>query len=160
MARNYWLMKSEPDAFSFEDLQNRPGQTEPWNGIRNYQARNLMRDDMKKGDWVLFYHSNAGEKTGVVGLAEIVSEKAYADPLALDRKSKYHDEKSSPENTRWLMVDLKYKRSFKKTVTLRELKAEPALVDMRVVQRGQRLSIQPVDKKHFDHVCKMGGVNL
>lgn len=160
MARKYWLMKSEPDAFSFEDLKKCPRQTEPWNGIRNYQARNLMRDEMQKGDQVLFYHSNAGPETGVVGLAEIVSKEAYPDPLQWDKKSKYYDDKSSPENPRWLMVDVRYKKAFKKPVTLQELKGEKSLTDMRVVQRGQRLSIQPVEKKHFDKVCAMGGTTL
>ena len=158
MARKYWLMKSEPYAFSFEDLKNCPKKTEHWDGIRNYQARNFMRDDMQKGDLVLFYHSNAGSETGVVGLAEIVSKEAYPDHTAWDKKSKYYDEKSTPENPRWLMVDVKYKKGFKNPVTLKELKAQKSLADMRVVQRGQRLSIQPVEKKHFDRVCKMGGV--
>jgi predicted RNA-binding protein with PUA-like domain len=151
-------MKSEPDAFSFDDLKNCPNQTEPWNGIRNYQARNIMRDEMQKGDWVLFYHSNAGAETGVVGLAEVASKEAYPDPLQWDKKSKYFDEKSTKENPRWLMVDIKYKKPFKTPVTLAELKAESSLTDMRVVQRGQRLSIQPVEKEHFDKVCEMGGV--
>lgn len=160
MARKYWLMKSEPEAFSFEDLKNCPKKTEHWDGIRNYQARNLMRDDMSKGDLVLFYHSNAGAETGVVGLAEIVSKEAYPDHTAWDKKSKYYDEKSTPENPRWLMVDVKYRKPLKQPVTLKELKAQKSLADMRVVQRGQRLSIQPVEKKHFDRVCKMGGVEI
>lgn len=160
MARKYWLMKSEPEVFSLEDLKNCPGKTEHWDGIRNYQARNLMRDDMQKGDWVLFYHSNAGPETGVVGLAEVVSKEAYPDHTAWDKKSKYYDEKSSHGNPRWLMVDIRYKRALKNPVTLQEMKAEKSLEGMRVVQRGQRLSIQPVEKKHFDKVCKMGGVDL
>jgi predicted RNA-binding protein with PUA-like domain len=153
-------MKSEPDTFSFEDLKNCPNKTEPWDGIRNYQARNLMRDEMKQGDWVLFYHSNAGADTGVVGLAEIASKEAYPDPTAFDKTSKYYDEKSSKENPRWLMVDVKDRRALKRPVTLQDLKAEKALDDMLVVKRGQRLSIQPVDKKHFDKVCEMGGLKL
>lgn len=119
-----------------------------------------MRDDMQKGDWVLFYHSNAGAETGVVGLAEIVSKEAYPDHTAWDKKEKYYDEKSTQENPRWLMVDVKYKKALKTPVTLKELKAQKSLADMKVVQRGQRLSIQPVEKKHFDRVCKMGGVSL
>jgi len=160
MARNYWLMKSEPEAFSFEDLKNCSNKTEHWDGIRNYQARNLMRDEMKKGDWILFYHSNAGANTGAVGLAEVASKEAYPDHTQWDKKSNYYDEKSSPENPRWLMVDVKYKKPFKNMVSLQTMKAEKRLEDMRVVQRGQRLSIQPVEKKHFDHVCKMGGMKL
>ena len=153
-------MKSEPEAFSFEDLKNCPDKTEHWDGIRNYQARNLMRDDMQKGDWILFYHSNAGVETGVVGLAEVASKEAYPDHTSWDKKSKYYDEKSSPENPRWVMIDVKYKRPLKKHVTLQELKAEKSMEGMRVVQRGQRLSIQAVEKKHFDKVCKMGGLSL
>lgn len=160
MARNYWLMKSEPEAFSFDDLKNCPNKTEHWDGIRNYQARNIMRDDMKKGDWVLFYHSNAGSETGVVGLAEVVTQEAYPDPSQWDKKSKYYDKKSSPENPRWLMVDIRYKRAFKRPVTLQAMKAEKSLEKMRVVQRGQRLSIQPVEKKHFDTVCSLGGISI
>ncbi|MDA0346464.1 MAG: EVE domain-containing protein [Verrucomicrobia bacterium] len=153
-------MKSEPETFSLDDLKNCPKQTEHWDGIRNYQARNLMRDDMKKGDSILFYHSNAGAETGVVGLAEVASTEAYPDPSCWDKKSKYYDEKSSPENPRWLMIDIKYKRALKRTVTLQEMKIEKPLEGMRVVQRGQRLSIQPVEKKHFDHVCQMGGLKV
>lgn len=153
-------MKSEPEAFSLEDLKKCPNKTEHWDGIRNYQARNLMRDDMQKGDSILFYHSNAGAETGVVGLAEVTSKEAYPDHTSWDKKSKYYDEKSSSENPRWLMVDIKYKRALKNPVTLQEMKQEKSLEGMRVVQRGQRLSIQPVDKKHFVKVCKMGGVNI
>ena len=118
-----------------------------------------MRDEMQKGDWILFYHSMAGAETGAVGLAEVVSKEAYPDHTAWDKNSKYYDEKSTPENPRWLMVDVRYKKPFKKLVSLQEMKAEKSLEGMRVVQRGQRLSIQPVEKKHFDRVCKMGGVS-
>ena len=156
----YWLMKSEPDAFSFDDLKSRPKKTEPWDGIRNYQARNLMRDEMRQGDLVLFYHSNAGSDTGAVGLAEIASKEAYPDHTSWDPKSNYFDPKSSPENIRWLMVDVKWKTDFKKTVTLAEMKAESKLEGMRVIMRGQRLSIQPVEKKHFTQVCRMGGLSV
>ena len=153
-------MKSEPEAFSFDDLKNMPGKTEHWDGIRNYQARNLMRDKMQKGDHVIFYHSNAGSETGAIGLAKVVSEKAYPDFTAWDKKSKYYDGKSSPENPRWLMVDIKYNKPFKNPVTLKAMKAEKSLEEMLVVQRGQRLSIQPVGKRHFDKVCRMGGLKV
>jgi len=152
-------MKSEPDAFSLDDLKSRPKKTEPWDGIRNYQARNLMRDEMSKGDLVLFYHSNAGPETGAVGVSQIVSKEAYPDPTSWDPKSKYFDPKSSPENVRWLMVDVKWKADFPQTVTLATMKEEAKLEGMRVIMRGQRLSIQPVGKKHFEHVCKMGGLS-
>lgn len=153
MPRKYWLMKSEPDAFSLEDLKNAPKQTEPWDGIRNYQARNFMRDDMKVGDRILFYHSRC-TPPGAVGVAEVVGE-AIPDPSAWDPKSNYFDEKASPENPRWCMVRIKFVDEFPRTVSLEELKNEPKLADMRVVQRGNRLSIMPVTKAEFDHVCKI-----
>lgn len=153
----YWLMKSEPDTFSLDDLKSRPGKREPWDGIRNYQARNFMRDDMKKGDQVLFYHSNCKEP-GVVGLAEIASNHAYPDPTQFDSKSNYFDPKSTKENPRWLLVDLKYKSTFKQVVTLSQIKEDPKLQDMLVVRKGQRLSIQPVEEADFEHVCELGGV--
>jgi predicted RNA-binding protein with PUA-like domain len=142
-------MKSEPDVFSLDDLKNCPKKTEPWDGIRNYQARNFMRDDMKKGDVVLFYHSNCKEP-GIVGLAEIASSNAYPDPTQFDKKSHYHDPKSDPDNPRWLLVDVRYKKTFKRSVTLKEIKDHPVLKDMKVAQRGMRLSIQPVEQKHFE----------
>lgn len=153
---NYWLMKSEPNVFSIDDLKNAPRKTEPWDGIRNYQARNFMRDDMKKGDVVLFYHSNCAEP-GIVGLAEIASKAAYPDPTQFDKKSKYHDPKSDPENPRWLLVDVKYRRKLKKPVTLKAIKEHKVLKDMKVAQRGMRLSIQPVEKKHAEIVLKLSG---
>jgi len=158
MAKQYWLMKSEPDVFSFEDLKHCPNGTEPWDGIRNYQARNFMRDQMQQGDEVLFYHSNAGKETGIVGLATIASKEAYPDETAFDPESKYFDAKSDREKPRWLLVDVKYKRAFKQLVGLQELKANPALEEMLVVKRGQRLSIQPVEEEHFREVCRMGGL--
>lgn len=156
MAKNYWLIKSEPDVFGFDDLEKCVDQTEHWDGIRNYQARNFMRDGMKKGDLALFYHSNAGPEVGVVGIAEVVSEKAYPDHTQWDPKSKYFDAKSSKEEPRWLMVDFKWKKAFKRLVTLKELKGDETLEDMLVVRKGQRLSIQPVEVEHYMHVCKLG----
>ena len=153
---NYWLMKSEPDVFSIDDLKNAPRKTEPWDGIRNYQARNFMRDDMKKGDVVLFYHSNCAEP-GIVGLAEIASKAAYPDPTQFDKKSKYHDPKSDPDNPRWLLVDVRYKKAFKHPVTLKAIKEHKVLKDMKVAQRGMRLSIQPVEIKHHKVILKLAG---
>lgn len=152
--KNYWLLKSEPDVFSIDHLKACPKKTEPWDGIRNYQARNFMRDEMKKGDMALFYHSNCSE-VGVVGTMEIVKE-AYPDPSSWDEKSKYYDPKSSPENVRWIMVDVKFKSKFKKTVTLAQLREELPLADMRVVQRGNRLSITPVTEAEYDHIVSLG----
>ena len=153
---NIWLMKSEPDVYSFDDLKNDKNQTTMWEGIRNYQARNFMRDDMKKGDIVLFYHSNCKEP-GIVGLGEISSKAAYPDPHQFDSKSNYFDPKSKPENPRWLLVDVRYKKDLKRPVSLKTLKSTPELADMKVVQRGMRLSIQPVDKEHFDIILSMVG---
>ncbi|MDQ8187541.1 EVE domain-containing protein [Pelagicoccus sp. SDUM812002] len=158
MGKKYWLIKSEPDVFGFDDLENCENQTEHWDGIRNCQARNFMRDEMQQGDVAIFYHSNAGPEVGAVGLATVASEKAYPDPTQFDPKSNYHDAKSTKENPRWLMVDFKWAKAFKRLVTLKEMKGSPELTEMLVVQRGQRLSIQPVEKAHFKAVCKMGGL--
>lgn len=151
----YWLMKSEPGAYSIDDLQ-REGQTH-WEGVRNYQARNYMRDDMSIGDLVLFYHSNA-DPAGVVGLARVCSAP-YDDFFAWDPQSRYFDPKSSPDNPRWQMVDVEFVEKFPRIVSLAELKANPQLDGMPVIKRGQRLSIQPVDKEHFEIVVKMAQQN-
>ncbi|MGC9450468.1 MAG: EVE domain-containing protein [Oceanipulchritudo sp.] len=148
---NIWLMKSEPGVFSFEDLRNADKKTTLWEGVRNYQARNFMRDDMRKGDPVLFYHSNCKEP-GIVGLAEIASSSAYPDPTQFDPKSNYHDPKSDPANPRWLVVDVRYKRELKHPVTLAQIKADPELKTMKVAQRGMRLSIQPVSERHYQRI--------
>jgi len=151
---NYWLMKSEPDVFSFEDLKACKKQTEPWDGIRNYQARNFMRDDMQVGDQVLFYHSNM-TPPGVAGVAEIAS-KPYADPTAFDKKSNYYDPKSDPENPRWVLVDVKFKADLRRHVSLNEIREIPECADMRLIQRGNRLSINPVTKAEFLAIKKAG----
>jgi len=151
---NYWLMKSEPDVFSFEDLKARPQQTEPWDGVRNYQARNFMRDQMKPGDRILFYHSNA-DPPGVAGIAEVAGGP-YPDPTAFDPKSKYYDPKSDSKNPRWVLVEVKYHADLKRLVSLEEMKAMPKLENMRVLQRGNRLSITPVTKQEFEAICKAG----
>ncbi|QYY35673.1 EVE domain-containing protein [Ruficoccus sp. ZRK36] len=153
MARNYWLFKSEPSEFSIDDLKARPRQTEPWDGVRNYQARNFMRDEMKTGDLGLFYHSNTKE-VGVVGVCEITGE-ARPDPTAWEKGHKHFDEKASPENPRWCMVEVTWKETFPRTVTLDEIKEHPQLQDMRVAQRGNRLSITPVAKAEFDLIRKL-----
>ena len=150
---NYWLIKSEPDAFSIDDLKNSPGKKDHWDGIRNYQARNFMRDDMRKGDQVLFYHSNCKEP-GIVGIAEITSG-AYPDHTAFDANSNYFDPKSDPENPRWLMVDVRYKRKLKRTITLAELKKYKKLAEMQLLKRGNRLSIMPISKKHWNIILSL-----
>ena len=151
--RRYWLMKSEPGVYSFDDLV-RDGSTY-WEGVRNYRARNLMRDEMKKGDGVLFYHSNA-DPPGVAGIAEIARE-AYPDPTQFDRKSKYQDEKSTKENPRWVVVDLEPVRPLERFVPLEALKAERRLQAMGVVQRGNRLSVQAVSAAEWKVVLELGG---
>ena len=148
-------MKSEPDVFSIDHLRKMPRKTEHWDGIRNYQARNFMRDDMKKGDLAFFYHSNC-EEPGIVGIMEIASA-AYPDHTAFEPGQKYFDEKSTPENPRWMMVDVKFKKKFKKNVSLASLKEEKKLSNMRLVQRGNRLSILPVTASEWKCILKMAG---
>ncbi|NOS73734.1 MAG: EVE domain-containing protein [Methyloglobulus sp.] len=140
---NYWLMKSEPESFSIDDLKNRPNQTEHWDGVRNYQARNMMRDEMKLGDQVFFYHSNCAEP-GIVGIMEVIRE-GYPDFLAFDPKS-------NPEKPTWMMVDVKYVRTLSRTITLTELKQKQELSDLALVRRGNRLSIMPVSKQQWDFI--------
>lgn len=149
----HWLIKSEPNAFSFDDLMNQPDRTAMWDGIRNYQARNLMRDEMKVGDAVLFYHSQVGEP-GVVGLAEVASE-SYPDPSQFDPKSRYYDEKATQEEPRWFLVDIKGVRPLERKVTLAEIREEAALDAMSLVQRGNRLSVQAVTPAEYRHILKM-----
>ena len=155
---NYWLMKSEPDVFSFEDLKACIKQTEPWDGIRNYQARNFMRDDMRIGDLILFYHSNTNPP-GVAGIAQVAS-KPYPDPTAFDKKSKYFDPKSDPKNPRWILVDVCFKADIVRQVSLEEMKSMPELVNMRALQRGNRLSIMPTTRSEFQAIKKAGQSSL
>lgn len=197
-APKYWLMKSEPDCYSIEDLK--VDKVEMWDGTRNYQVRNMMRDEMKKGDLALFYHSNAGKETGVVGEMKIVKE-AYPDPtqfdptltfsspqqvealerivdtytspstsvflkyygknkekvrVRVDPKSDHPDPKSDPENPRWLCVDVRFVKKFKNPVYLSELKIDPKLEGMSVLKKGNRLSVMPITKKHYEYVVKLG----
>jgi len=150
---NHLLMKSEPDAFGIDDLATRPKRTEPWDGVRNYQARNMMRDQMKRGDLVFFYHSNCAEP-GIVGIAEVVRE-GYPDHTAFDPECKYYDPKSDPDNPRWYMVDVRFKRKLKRTITLHELKPHPQLADMPLLRKGNRLSVMPVDEAHWKFILAL-----
>ncbi|MBL6986248.1 MAG: EVE domain-containing protein [Methylobacter sp.] len=150
---NYWLMKSEPDTFGIDDLYNKPTQTEHWDGVRNYQARNMMRDDMKLGDQVFFYHSNCADP-GIVGIMEIVKE-GYPDFLAFDPEDKHFDPKSDPENPRWMMVDVKYVRTLVRTISLKELRPLEELEGLELVKRGNRLSIMPVSKDQWDFILSL-----
>lgn len=138
----HWLFKTEPETWSWDDQVAKGDEGEPWDGIRNYQARNFMRDEMKVGDRVLFYHSNT-QPPGVAGLAEVVSEP-YPDPTQFDPTSRYHDPKSTPEAPRWVLVDVAPERRLPRLVTLAEIKADPALAELPLVRRGNRLSIMPV----------------
>jgi len=148
---NHWLMKSEPDTFSIDDLKQR--KREPWDGVRNYQARNFMRDGMRKGDKVFFYHSNCAEP-GIVGVAEVVTE-AYPDPTQFDPKSHYFDAGSSRDNPRWMLVEVKFVKKLKRTISLKELQADPALVDMPLVRKGNRLSVMPVAATEWRHILTL-----
>jgi predicted RNA-binding protein with PUA-like domain len=154
--RKYWLFKSEPTTYSYADLQQEPDQTAEWDGVRNYQARNFMRDEMQPGDGVLFYHSSANP-TAVVGTATIVRE-GYPDATAWDPNSEHPDPKSTPENPVWMMVDIKADREFPRPVTLQEIKANPKLKNMLLARRGMRLSIQPVTPEDWEEVLRMGGL--
>ncbi|QQR81778.1 MAG: EVE domain-containing protein [Deltaproteobacteria bacterium] len=149
---NYWLMKSEPTTYSIDDLKH--DKKTSWEGVRNYQARNFMRDQMKVGDLVLFYHSNA-EPPGVVGIAK-VCKLAHPDRAAWDPQSKYFDEKASPKNPIWMMVDIEFVEKFSHFVSLEELKKTKGLESMMVLQKGSRLSVQPVSQEHFEKVTKLG----
>ncbi|AIF46799.1 EVE domain-containing protein [Dyella japonica] len=153
MSKNtqYWLMKSEPDAFSIDDLKKK-GQ-EHWDGVRNYQARNFMRDGMRVGDKVFFYHSNC-DQPGIVGVAEVATD-AYPDPSQFDPKSKYFDAASSRDNPRWILVDVKFVKKLKRTITLKELQADPALAEMALVRKGNRLSVMPVGAEEWRHILAM-----
>ncbi len=151
----YWLMKSEPAVYGIDHLRAQKRRIDHWDGIRNYQARNSMRDQMKTGDLAFFYHSNCSEPA-VVGIMEIVSA-AYPDHTAFDPNEKHFDAKSDPDNPRWLMVDVKFKKKLKEPITLQAIKAEKKLADMRLVQRGNRLSILPVTPGEWRHILKMAG---
>jgi predicted RNA-binding protein with PUA-like domain len=149
----YWLFKSEPETFGIDTLFERPKQTEHWDGVRNYQARNMLRDDIKVGDKAFFYHSNC-TPPGIVGIVEIV-RAGYPDPSAEDPESKYFDPKSTKENPRWFMVDVRFVKKFKQMITLSELKQHPLLENMVVLRRGSRLSITPVTKEEWSAIVSM-----
>ena len=146
----YWLMKSEPDVFSIDDLEAAPQKTEHWDGVRNYQARNMMRDQMKKGDLIFFYHSSC-KRPGIVGIAQVVRE-GYPDDTAFDPEARYYDPKSDPDNPRWYRVDVKFKRKLKRILSLEELKTMPELEGMPLLQKGSRLSIMPVTAEHWEAI--------
>jgi predicted RNA-binding protein with PUA-like domain len=152
---NYWLMKSEPDVYGIDHLKAEPKRTDHWDGVRNYQARNMMRDQMKRGDLVFFYHSNCKEP-GIVGLMKIARE-GYPDHTAFDPEEQYYDPKSDPDNPRWFMVDVKYVRHLKREISLRELKtyADDTLQDFPLLRKGNRLSIMPVTKDQWEFILSL-----
>jgi predicted RNA-binding protein with PUA-like domain len=148
----YWLLKSEPSVFGIDDLARRPGKRDSWSGVRNFQARNFLRD-MKRGDLGFFYHSSAKD-TGIAGIVEVVRE-AYPDATALDRKNEYFDPKSQPDKPLWYTVDVRLERKLARLIPLSELKQQRALSGMRLLQRGNRLSVIPVEKQHWDAILKL-----
>jgi len=153
---NHWLIKSEPDVFGIDDLQR--VKREPWNGVRNYQARNYMWKEMKPGDMALFYHSNA-TPPGIAGVARVASEP-YPDSSQFDKKSEYHDPKATKENPRWWLVDFEFVAKFDELLPLEILKSDPVLSEMVVCQKGTRLSITPVEKIHFTRALKVSGCKI
>lgn len=145
---NHWLMKSEPDAFSIDDLKRK--KQEAWDGVRNYQARNFMRDGMRPGDKVFFYHSNC-TVPGIVGIAEVATD-AYPDSSQFDPKSKYFDPGSSRDKPRWMLVDVKFVKKLKRTISLDEMKNDPALGEMPLLRKGNRLSVMPIDAADWKYI--------
>ena len=150
---NYWLMKSEPDVFGIDDLRKRPKQAEPWDGVRNYQARNMLRDQMKKGDLAFFYHSNCTEP-GIVGVMQIACV-GYPDSSAFDPDDDHYDPKSTPDAPRWYRVDVRFKRKLRRTITLAELKEHLELAGMGLLARGNRLSVMPVTGPQWDYILSL-----
>ncbi len=149
----YWLMKSEPSEFGIDDLAERPRKTEPWDGVRNYQARNMMRDEMKKDDLAFFYHSNCDEP-GIVGLMRVVRE-GYPDPTAFDPDDDHYDPKSDPKAPRWFLVDVELVRKLKRTIPLKELKAQRELAQLALVRKGNRLSVMPVAVDEWELILSL-----
>lgn len=151
---NYWLIKSEPEVFSIDDLANAKNQTTYWNGVRNYQARNFMRDGMKIGDRVIFYHSNS-EPPGAAGICKVIKE-GYPDFTAFDSDDAHYDPKSKKDDPTWIMVDIKFVSKFSNFVPLTEIKSSKKLQKMQLIQRGNRLSVMPLTKAEFDELVKLG----
>jgi predicted RNA-binding protein with PUA-like domain len=152
--KKHWLMKSEPETFSIDDLMNSPDNTTAWDGVRNYQARNFMRDEMKKGDMVLFYHS--GKNPAVAGVAKVVGE-SYPDHTAWDENGDHPDPRSTPENPVWYMVDIRLVEKFEVPIPLKELRKVEGLGNMMLLKKGMRLSVQPVSKKEFETILSLNG---
>jgi predicted RNA-binding protein with PUA-like domain len=156
-ARKYWLMKTEPSVFSFDDLMRAPKRTTHWDGVRNFQARNFMRDEMKAGDGVFIYYSSTDEP-GVAGVAEVARE-AYPDPSAFDKKDPHYDPASKPDAPTWFVVDVRGVEKLPAYVTLAQMRTVKALEGMRLLQKGNRLSITPVTQKEWETVRALGGLD-
>lgn len=150
---NYWLLKSEPTCYSIEALAKEKTKTTHWDGVRNYQARNMMRDQMKKNDMAFFYHSNAAE-TGIAGIVKI-TKAGYPDFTQFDPEADHYDPKSDPDNPRWFMVDVKFEKKFNRVITLGELRENPRLKTMQILQKGNRLSVTPVTEKEWQAILAM-----
>jgi predicted RNA-binding protein with PUA-like domain len=152
---NYWLMKTEPSTFGIDDFAKKPKKTAMWDGVRNYQARNMLRDDFEKGDLAFIYHSSADE-TGVAGIAQVV-RTAYPDPTQFDKKSDHYDAGAKRDDPRWFVVDVQLKRRFKRVITLDELRKHESreLDGMLLLKRGNRLSITPLTKEHWDFIVSL-----
>lgn len=150
---NYWLMKTEPNAYSIDDLARQPKKTDHWDGVRNYQVRNMMRDDMQPKDLAFFYHSSC-KIPGIVGIVEIV-KKGYPDFTAWDPDEDHYDPKSTPDDPRWYMVDVKLKEKFKDIITLADLKKHPKLSELLILKKGNRLSITPIQKKEWNTIIQL-----
>jgi predicted RNA-binding protein with PUA-like domain len=155
MAQSFWLLKTEPDVFSFDDLLRAPRHTTGWDGVRNFQARNFLRDEMKRGDGVLIYHSRQ-EPMAVVGEA-VVARQGYPDPTQFEKGNDHYDAKSKPDAPLWFQVDVRAVAALKQPVTLEQIKATPELASMQLVRRGNRLSVQPVTNEEFRCVLRLGG---
>ena len=155
--RRYWLFKTEPTSFSFEDLWKAPRRTTSWDGVRNFQARNMLRDEVRPGDLVFVYHSST-DPAGIAGIAEVV-RAGYPDPTAFDPKDHHYDPKSKKDAPTWFMVDLRARESFPKPVTLAELRAVKGLEKMVLLQKGSRLSVQPVTESEWQVICRLAGVS-
>jgi predicted RNA-binding protein with PUA-like domain len=153
--KKYWLVKTEPETFSIADLAKEPKKTTRWDGVRNYQARNFMRDEMKLGDRVLFYHSST-DTPAIVGVAKVARE-SYPDSTAWDAKNDHYDEKSTPDNPRWFMVDLQLEQTFAKPLSLEQLRGVESLAKMELLRKGNRLSVQPVREAEFNTILKLAG---
>lgn len=152
---SHWLIKTEPTSFSIDDLEKRPNQTEHWDSVRNYQARNMLRDDMKLNDRAFFYHSNCAEP-GIVGVVKIVRE-SYPDHTAFDPEDHHFDPKSSIENPRWFMVDVQLEKKFHRTISLAEMRTHPKLNDLQLLRKGNRLSVMPVNESQWESILKLLG---